>query len=98
MDYKTEIILKGFWWYDDLIKKPIEIIKQNWDFYFEEGYDEDKPDLNDKGEVYYVIWDDYYDIRYANRSQSFLSIDEALQFIKENIKGKIVWKNLTGQK
>ena len=91
MKHKHESILKGKWFYPSQVEKPIEIIKQNWDFFYEEGYDDDDPDLNDDGEVYYILFGEYDDIRYANRSHSCLSLGEAINLVKEKTGNNITW-------
>lgn len=91
MDKKTEIVKKGFWLYDNEIKKPIEIIKQNWVFYYEDGYDDELPDVNENGEAFYVLFDEYSDIRYANRSQTCFSLIEAVELAESKVRN-IVWE------
>lgn len=92
MKKKVEIIKKGYWLYNNDVRKPIEICKQNWDFYYEEGYENEPPDLNELGEAYYVLFDDYTDIRYANRSHTCLSLNEAVE-LAENKADRITWIN-----
>lgn len=92
MTKKFEIVKKGYWLYDNDIKKPISILKQNWDFYYEEGYENEPPDLNSDGEAYYVIFDNFSDLRYANRSQTCFSEKEAIALAENKVTGKISWE------
>lgn len=85
MKNTTTIVKSGYWYYDNEVKKNIQICKQNWDFYFEEEYDDGTPDLNEEGEAFYVIYDDYEDIRYANRSRTCLSLNEAIKLAESTI-------------
>lgn len=92
MENKIEIIKKGHWLYNNEIPISIEIVKQNWDFYYEEGYENEPPDLNELGEAYYVIFDDYTDIRYATRSHTCLSLNEAIEYAESKIES-VTWIN-----
>lgn len=91
MDKRTKIVKKGFWLYNNEIKKTIEIIQQNWDFYYEKEYDDELPDVNKDGEAFYVLFDEYSDIRYANRSQTRLSLIEAVELAESKV-GNIEWE------
>ena len=86
-----DIVKKGKWLYNSSVYKSIFIIKQNWDFFYEEGYDDDAPDLNENGEAFYVIMGAYHDIKYANRSQTCLSLEEAMKLAKDKILSNIEW-------
>ena len=94
MEKTIDVLIKGIWNYAEDVNKPIEVIKQNWDFYYEDGYEDEPPDLNDNGEAYYVIFGEYSDIRYANRSRTCLSIEEALSLAKEKTNDKITWESI----
>lgn len=86
---KYEIEKKGTWLYNSQTAK-VSIVKQNWDSFFEEGYD-DTPELNESGEAYYVIWGEFQDIIYANRSRTCLSLDEALTLASGSLDQPISW-------
>lgn len=79
----------GIWFYDSVAQK-VFIIKQNWDFFFEDGNDKN-PDLNDAGEAHYVIWGGFQDILYANRSRTCLSLEEACSHADNLLSGRIDW-------
>lgn len=86
---KYEIEKKGTWLYNSQTVK-VSIVKQNWDSFFEEGYD-DTPELDESGEAYYVIWGEFQDIIYANRSKTCLSLDEALTLANGSLDQPISW-------
>ncbi len=90
METQVEIIRKGYY-INNSIKSSIFILKQNWDFFYEEGYDEEMPDLDENGFAYYVIYGDYTDLLYANRSTTCVSIREALELAEETINANILW-------
>ena len=77
-------------WKTESGSNTVYILKQNWDFYFEEGYD-DAPDLNEAGEAFYVIWGDFQDVLYANRSKTCLSMPEAIKLAEDMYPGKVIW-------
>jgi len=78
--------------YDGQVEKPILIIKQNWDNYYEQGYDSDPPDLNEAGEAYYLVYDGPDEQgSYHPRSKTCLSLQEALRLAEETIVGDIRW-------
>jgi hypothetical protein len=77
-------------WKTESGSNTVYILKQNWDFYFEEGYD-DAPDLNEAGESFYVIWGDFQDVLYANRSKTCLSMPEAIKLAEDMYPGKVIW-------
>jgi hypothetical protein len=72
MNKTIETIKKGVWFYDNIIEIPVSIIKQNWDYYFEEGYTEGEPHLNSEGFAFYVVGNDN-----ASRSETFYTIGVA---------------------
>jgi hypothetical protein len=51
------------------------------------------PELNGDNEAYYVLYDGYKDIRFAERSRTCLSLPEALVLARETILTAILWKD-----
>ena len=90
MEKKVEPIMVGFWLYDGHVKMPVNIIKQNWDYYFEDGYNDGKPDLNENGFAFYVVGEKDIDNSYSFRSQTFLSKEDAIEYANINMT-KINW-------
>ena len=86
-----KILRKGYWTYNG---KEIElcILKQNWDYFYEEGYEE-SPDLNENGYAFYVIFGNFKDLKNANRSSTCLSIEEAITLAETKISSSIHWDN-----
>lgn len=91
-NYFSEIVKTGLAFSDALGYVSVKILKQNWDFYYDEGYDDEAPDLNEQGIAYYVIYGAYDDISYANRSRTCLSESEAIQFAEQSLHTKINWE------
>lgn len=92
MKHRQKVIKSGTWLYDGQVEKPILIIRQNWDYYHEEGYDPDPPDLNKAGEAYYLVYDGPDEQgRYHPQSKSCLSLEEAVRLAEGTIMGDIRW-------
>lgn len=89
MERKTFLIKEGYFLYNNIQKIRITIVKQNWDFYFEEGYSDENPHLNDEGFAYYVIFNFENDFEYLSRSSTFYSEKEAVNYIEKNY--EVIW-------
>ncbi len=87
---KVEIVKRGRWLYDRTVEKHVVIIKQNWDYYFDKGYDDSPQDLNSKGSAYYAILD-CVDLNTSIRSRTCLSLSEAINLSEEKLPSKVVW-------
>lgn len=85
MDEYSRVLRRGRWLYDGTLEKPVEIVVQNWDYYFEDGYDAEGPDLNEHGEAYYVMFDG------VSRSRTFLSLDEAVDHALDILPSPVTW-------
>ena len=89
---KTEAIVKrGYWFFEDRSLRTIQVIKQNWDFYYKEGSD-GEPQLNEEGEAFYVLYDTDEEGGYARRSRTCLSLEEVLQLAREEAGDSLRWK------
>lgn len=85
-----KIIKKGTYRYSDDYFEKIIIVEQDWDEFYEEGYSDFLPNLNDKGLVYFIHFSDYWLNEYgtiSSRSISipFLSEKEAMEYAKLNV-------------
>jgi hypothetical protein len=52
MSEKAQIVKSGIWLYDDQIPYEVWIVKQNFDYYFEEGFEDEPEQLNENGELF----------------------------------------------
>lgn len=93
MERFTKIIKEGYWIYNERVV-PVYIIIQNWDFFYEEGYDEEPPDLNKEGIAYYIIFDKFETFKNANRSETCLSEKEVISLAEMKVSSKIYWNNI----
>ena len=103
MNRQISVALVGTWLYDGAIEKSVRILQQNWDYYFEEGYDDDPPDLNPDGYAFYAVYgpqlppepaNPRQEARYALRSRTCLSLEEAIKIAEESVEGPIAWGRL----
>jgi hypothetical protein len=51
---RTEVLRVGTWLYDGSVSCRVRIVRRDWDYYCENGYDTDPPDLGPDGWAYYV--------------------------------------------
>lgn len=68
------IVKEGKWRYSDDYFEKIIIVEQNWDEFYEEGYSDFLPNLNEQGLVYFIHYGNYYYNEYNNISSSSISI------------------------
>lgn len=71
------IVDSGKWRYGDVVAFAW-IVRQNWDFFHEEGFADEPPQLNEQGHAYYVLSGLSPDLEHhLSRSRTLLSEDEA---------------------
>lgn len=93
-DHWWKIVKMGTWLYDDTVPTTVRIIVQNWDYNFEEGWDDDPPDLNENGEAFYAVYGEQHDNgSWQSRSRTCLSLEEAIALAEKTIQGPINWEN-----
>lgn len=103
MEPESKIIQVGTWLYDGTVEKSVRIIRQNWDYFYEEGYDDDPPDLNADGHAFYAVYgapvppepgNPYLGEGYTSRSRTCLSREEAIELAEASVVGPISWGRL----
>ena len=78
-------------WSTDGASGFVWIVRQTWDYYHEEFYD-DGPDLNEEGLAYYALFGVVEDIaQHLSRSRSCLSEDEVVRVAEQTVTS-IVWE------
>src|SRR3989337_1861006 len=89
---EAQVIARGTWTYAENVQGHVWVIKQKSDFYHEEGFDPDPPDLNDEGNAFYVLYGLHADIhQLATRSKTCLSLDEAIKEA-ERVLARVNWE------
>ena len=52
----AEIVKSGTWLYDNQVPHEVWIVRQNFDYYYEDGYEDDPEQLNTEGELFQIIF------------------------------------------
>lgn len=87
----AEIVKSGTWQYDGCIDHEVWIVKQNFDFYYDEGFEDEPEDLNEDGVVFQVVV--ARDGRVKSVDLAFHSIEEAVAKSHQIIPQGIEWDN-----
>jgi hypothetical protein len=93
---KAKLILKGQWFYDNVLPKDVRIYELNFDFYFqlEEGYrdEEEKPKLNKEGLQYVITWNEIDEFSFhSDPSEGGLTLEEAITTAEKITQQQIKW-------
>lgn len=93
---KAKLVLKGQWFYDNVLPKDVRIYELNFDFYFEidKGYHEEgeKSTLNKKGLQYVITWDEIDEFSFrSDPSEGGLTLEEAIATAEKITQQKIKW-------
>ncbi len=94
-EYKTREVKKGYWYYDNSIKKGVVIVAINYNYKSEMWDDSYLSDqalvLNEKGESFLIYWyDGEFKVRETDTSGG-ISLDEAIQKAETIVGQKIEW-------
>ena len=99
---KIEIIKIGIWLYDGAIEKPIDIIRFDFDWWYEmaksEGTleaDEQPASPGDDGYIYYVRIQRALETEGPTWVESYgdQTIDQAVKTAESKVAGGVVWKS-----
>ena len=91
MAYWREIVKSGRWLYDNMVWKPVYILRQNYDPLYEEGFDDEPPTLNDDGVSYTVAFGEPTTAgRFLSEHMTHLSEEGAIAQAKALV-GQIEW-------
>ena len=85
---KAEIIRSGTWSYDGNITYEVWIVKQNFEYHYEEGFDESEC-LNADGEVFRVLYE--HDGERVGGGSECFSVEEAIAAAEQAIPQGIRW-------
>ena len=90
MTERAEIVKSGRWLYDEQVPHEVWIVRQNFDFHYDEGYEDEPERLNQDGEVFQVL------IARENMVENVVSpacftIDEAVTLAEKVIQHNIMW-------
>jgi len=89
----AEIVKSGTWLYDNQVPHEVWIVRQNFDYYYEEGYEDAPEKLNTDGEVFHVVigttdgWT-------RGVEPAKMSLDEAIIHAESKLKEhQLIWNN-----
>ncbi len=103
MDLETRVVQVGTWLYDGSVEMSVRIVQQNWDYYYEQGFDDEPPELNADGYAFYAVYgtpsppgpgSPFPVTDYSSRSLTCLSLEEAIKLAESTISGPITWGRL----
>ena len=99
---EIEIIKKGIWLYDGVVEKPVDIIRFDFDWWYEmaksEGTlepEEEPVPLGNEGYIYYVRFQRALETEGPTwvESHGDQTIELAIKTAEEKVKGEIVWQS-----
>jgi hypothetical protein len=86
------IVKSGTWLYDNSVPHEIWVVKQNWEPYYDEGFEDEPEKLNDDGECFFVLVAKEGSV-VSSISAGTLSLDEAITAAEKACSPPIVWDN-----
>jgi hypothetical protein len=94
-ELQAEIVKSGTWLYDGSVPSEVWIVKQNFEYHYDEEYSDEPEALNKDGENFSVVI--ARDGRKIGRGPEKLSFTDAVVAAEELIPG-IIWTNHLLQK
>ena len=102
-EFYQKTIIKGKWFYDNTVEKPVYIIEQNYDYWFEMAKSEgtleknEVPELNSDGIAFYIYLDSELPIHQIVDKPigvrgGFLTVGEAQNYAKDLLPSQIIWE------
>lgn len=89
MKLKAQIVKSGTWLYDGTVPHYVWIVRQNFDYYDDEGY-QNTPCVNPDDEIFQVLF--VYEAQLQGVSRACKSLNEAISVAEEKCP-TIVWDN-----
>ena len=102
-EFYQKPVAKGRWLYDETLEKPVYVIEQNYDFWYEMAESEgsldegELPSLNRDGLAYYVYFDGDLPLGRALETPirvrgGFLTIEEAKAYAADLAPRPVEWE------
>lgn len=95
-ELRAEIVQSGTWLYADQVPTDVWIVKQNFEYHYEEDFADGPEELNSDGEAFQVVM--ARGRRMISLGPARLSLSEAISAAEEVIRTKINWTNHIQQK
>lgn len=91
---KQELVLRGKWLYDNSVYQPVQIFVIDYDYYYEIAKADEQlepgeePELNEKGEMYMIKWNDKPDFNsYGTTEYGGFTLEEAKKKVEAKVSG-----------
>jgi hypothetical protein len=88
---EAKIVKSGTWLYDEAILSEVWIVKQNFEYHYEEGFDDGPEELSPNGETFQILF--ARDGQMIAPGPARLSLCEAVSAAEELIPTSITWTN-----
>jgi hypothetical protein len=93
----AEIVKSGTWLYDNQVPHEVWIVRQNFDFYYEEGYEDDPEQLNPDGELFQIVF--AFDGTVRSVAPAKKTVQEAVSDVESRLQEQqLTWSNHRLQK
>jgi hypothetical protein len=90
-ELNAEVVQSGTWLYDGGVEMEVWIIKQNFEFYYDEGFEDEPEPLNPQGEIFQVAY--VREGRVKSVANGRQSLKEAVLYAESSISQGIRWTN-----
>ncbi len=97
MEYKRREVKRGYWYYDEILKKGVAIIAINYDYWYEidkaDGFDvtDQHPVLNENGESFMIGWYDAEFKTIESYHDAGINLEDAIAKAEMILGQKIEW-------
>jgi len=88
----AEIVRSGTWLYDNQVPHEVWIVRQNFDYYYEDGYEDGPEILNPNGEVFHIVFAFQGTVRSVVSAK--MSLEEAICDAEQRLAShQLAWTN-----
>ena len=88
----AEIVKSGTWLYDNQVPHEVWIVRQNFDYYYDEGFEDGPEQLNDEGELFQIVFAFQGMVRSVVPAK--MSLDEAVSDSEKRLaEHRLIWTN-----
>ncbi|MCB2410517.1 hypothetical protein [Hymenobacter lucidus] len=90
-------VKRGFWYYDSVLLQGVIVLAINYDYWYEiekeDGFDMtgEVPELNDKGEMYLLVWTDAEFGKTQRHSVGTLELESTVALAEKVVNQPIEW-------
>ena len=88
-ELRAEIVRSGKWLYDGAVPFEVWIVRQNFEYWFEEEYSDEPEKLNQDGEIFQVVF--ARDGQFMSLGPDELLIEAAAAGAESILEGKVEW-------